>query len=232
LTTWTIVTTIRAKCRAPAACREPAVYSALGFKDLQARKGGRMAKEPQLKASVVSASMEFIRKELGEPALQSILHGFDSQEIAGGHVLPSDWLPERTYRDLVVATRRYLESTVPQKKPRDFLFQMGRYMANDGINKYYKPLIKMFDMNFMLTKSALLWGVMHTHGSVKAEPIGKTGAYIYFSDFPAPCKETCWMLAGYMYAIGELSKARMVRVEELECVTEGAKRCKYIGEWK
>jgi predicted hydrocarbon binding protein len=24
----------------------------------------------------------------------------------------------------------------------------------------------------------------------------------------------------------------MIRVEELECVLEGAKRCKYIGEWK
>ena len=35
-----------------------------------------------------------------------------------------------------------------------------------------------------------------------------------------------------MYAIGELTKAQMIRVEELECVLEGAKRCKYIGEWK
>lgn len=58
--------------------------------------------------------------------------------------------------------------------------------------------------------SALLWGVMHTHGPVKAEPTGKTG---------------------YMYAIGELSKARMKRVEDTECVTEGAKRCKLTGEW-
>ncbi len=191
-----------------------------------------MGKEPQLKASVVTESMEFIRKDLGAPALQSILGSFDSGAIAGRKLLPSDWLPERTYRDLLVATRRHLESAAPQKKPGDFLFQMGKFMAHDGINKYYKPLIRMFDMNFMLTQSAHLWGVMHSHGSVKAEPIGKTGAYVYFIDFPAPCKELCWMLAGYMYAIGELSKARMVRVEELECVTEGAARCKFVGEWR
>ncbi len=190
-----------------------------------------MAKEPQLKASVVMASVEFIRKELGEPALQSIPGSFDSKEISSNR-LPSDWLPQKTYRDLLVATHRYPNSAAPQKKPKEFLFQMGRFMANDGINKYYKSLIRHFDMNFMLTKSALLWGVMHTHGSVKAEPIGKTGAYIYPDDFPAPCKETCCMLAGYMYAIGELSKVTMVRVEELECVTEGAKRCKFIGEWR
>ncbi len=190
-----------------------------------------MAKVPQLKASVVIASTDFIRRELGDAALQSILRSFDSHDIADPKLLPSDWVRETAYRDLLVATRRYLESAAPQKKPKDFLFQLGRYMAHDGINKYYKPLIRMFDMKFMLTKSAHLWGVMHTHGSVKAEPIGNTGAYIYLMDFPAPCKETCCMLTGYLYAIGELSKAKMKRVEELECVTEGARRCKYIGEW-
>ena len=52
------------------------------------------------------------------------------------------------------------------------------------------------------------------------------------TDFPAPCKEFCYSLSGYMWAVAELTKAKMVRLEELECVTEGAKRCKFIGEWK
>ncbi len=39
-------------------------------------------------------------------------------------------------------------------------------------------------------------------------------------------------MCGYMYVVGELTRAKMVRVEELECVTEGARRCRFIGEWK
>jgi len=62
--------------------------------------------------------------------------------------------------------------------------------------------------------------------------MGKNGAHVYISDYPAPCKEFCYTMAGYMYKVAELTKAQVIRVEEVECVTEGAKRCKYIGEWK
>jgi hypothetical protein len=63
-----------------------------------------MEKEPRFKASVMTSTLAFISKELGEPALQSILASFDSKEIAGKQFLPSDWLPERVHRDLLVAT--------------------------------------------------------------------------------------------------------------------------------
>ena len=191
-----------------------------------------MAKEPQLKASVVNPGMSFISSSLGEAAFKSILAAFDSREISGKRLLPSAWVSEKTYHDLLVATGKYLASTPGQRQPKEFFFEMGRFAGTEGVNKYYKSLIRMFDTKFMLARSTFIWGLTHTHGSVKAEAIGKTGAYVYVNDFPTPCKEFCHSMAGYMYAIGELTKAQMIRVEELECVLEGAKRCKYIGEWK
>ena len=176
--------------------------------------------------------MLFVSQSLGEPALKNILGGFDSKAISGKRLLPSDWVAEKTYRDFLVATHRYFESTAVDRKPKEFFFEMGRFTANDGINKYYKSLIRMFDTKFMLTKSPLLWGVMHSHGSLKVEAIGKTGAYVYIADYPAPCKEFCYTMSGYMYKVAELTKAQVVRVDEVECIMEGAKRCKYIGEWK
>ena len=191
-----------------------------------------MPKEPHLKASIVNSAMSFVSQSLGEPALKNILAVFDSEAISAKRLLPSNWVPEKTYRNFLVSTGRYLESTARDNKPKEFFFEMGRFTANDGINKYYKSLIRMFDTKFMLTRSPLLWGVMHTHGSLKVEPIGKTGAYVYISDYPAPCKEFCYTMAGYMHKVAELTKAQITRVEELECVMEGAKRCKYVGEWK
>jgi predicted hydrocarbon binding protein len=190
-----------------------------------------MAKEPRLKASVVNPGMSFISTSLGEATLNKILASFDSQEITRKRLLPSDWVGEETYRNLLVATRRYLESTPGQKAPKEFFFEMGRFAGREGINKYYKSLIRIFDTKFMLTRATLIWGLTHSHGSVKVEPLDK-GAYVYVHDFPAPSKEFCYTMSGYMYTIGELTKADMIRVEELECVTEGAKRCKFIGEWK
>lgn len=191
-----------------------------------------MAKEPQLKASIVNSAMSFVAQSLGEPALKTILASFDSKAISTKRLLPSAWVPENTYRDFLVATGRHLESMAGDKKPREYFFEMGRFTANDGINKYYKSLIRMFDTSFMLTKSPLLWGVMHTHGSLQVEAVGKTGAYVYISDYPAPCKEFCHTMSGYMYKVAELTKADIIRVEEVECVMEGAKRCKYVGKWK
>ena len=191
-----------------------------------------MPKEPHLKASIVNSAMSFVSQSLGEPALKNILAVFDSEAISAKRLLPSNWVPEKTYRNFLVPTGQYLESTARDKKPKEFFFEMVRLTANDGINKYYKSLIRMFDTKFMLTRSPLLWGVMHTHGSLKVEPIGKTGACVYISDYPAPCKEFCYTMAGYMHKVAELTKAQITRVEELECVMEGARRCKYVGEWK
>ncbi len=191
-----------------------------------------MEKEPRFKASVMTSTLGFISKELGETALQAILASYDSKEVAGKQFLPSDWLPERTHRDLLVATRKYLETTARQKDPREFFFQMGRYLAIDGINKYYKSLISAFDTKFMLTKTPYLWGVIHSHGSLKVEPMGQNGACVYISDYPVPCKEWCLMMGGYMHAVAEMTKARDIKLEEVECVTTGAKRCKFVGEWK
>ncbi len=62
-----------------------------------------MAKEPQLKASVVNPGMSFISTNLGEAAFKSILAAFDSKEISGKRLLPSAWVSEKTYHDLLVA---------------------------------------------------------------------------------------------------------------------------------
>ncbi|MDM7999407.1 MAG: hypothetical protein QUS33_05240 [Dehalococcoidia bacterium] len=191
-----------------------------------------MPKEPRIKASLVNSAMLFVSRSLGEPALQTILKSFDSREIAGKRLLPSDWVSEVAYRDFLVATAKYLSSSAPTRKPREFFFEMGRFTATDGINKYYRSLIRMFDTRFMLTRSPLLWGVMHTHGYLKVEPVGKNVATVYIGDLPAPCKEFCYTMEGYMYAVAELTKARVTRIEEVECVMDGAKRCKYVGEWK
>ena len=92
-----------------------------------------MAKEPRLKASVVNPGMSFIRTSVGEAGLKSILTSFDSKELTGKTLLPSDWVTEETYRDLLVATRRYLESTPAARgNPRSSSLRWGDLPATRG----------------------------------------------------------------------------------------------------
>ncbi len=192
-----------------------------------------MGKEPEVKANLVTATMAFISSTLGEPALNSILATLTTRELSSGKsLLPSDRILERTYRDLLVGAGKCLSSAPGARKPKDYFFEMGKYLANDGINKYYKSLIRMFDTKFMLTKSPHIWGLIHSHGSLTVEPISSTSCYVYIADYPAPCKEFCYMMAGYMWAVAEMTKAEALRIDELECVNQGARRCKFVGEWK
>ena len=69
---------------------------------------------------------------LGEAAFKSILAAFDSKEISGKRLLPSAWVSEKTYRDLLVATGKYLESTPGQRQPKEFFFEMGRFGRQRG----------------------------------------------------------------------------------------------------
>ncbi len=192
-----------------------------------------MGKDPEVKASLATATMAFIASTLGEPALKNVLAGLDSQDLSSVRgLLPSDRIPERTYHDLLVGAGRCLAATPGSRKPKDYFFEMGKYLANDGVNKYYKSLIRMFDTKFMLTKSPHIWGLIHSHGSLTVETLSNTSCYVYISDYPVPCKEFCYMMAGYMSAVAEMTKAHVIRIDEIECVNQGAKRCKYFGEWK
>ncbi len=192
-----------------------------------------MGRDPEVKANLANATMAFIRNTLGEEALKGILDGMSTRELSPARgLLPSDKIPERTYRDLLVGAGKCLANTPGSRKPKDYFFDMGKYLANDGINKYYKSLIQMFDTKFMLTKSPHIWGLIHSHGSLTVEPITNTSCYVYIADYPAPCKEFCYMMMGYMWAVAEMTKAEGLRIEELECVNRGASRCKFFGEWK
>ena len=86
----------------------------------------KLAKDPQVKATIVTSAMSFITANLGEPALKAILASFDSSEISGKRLLPSDWLLETTYRNLLVATTRYLESTSSPKETQGVLLRDGQ----------------------------------------------------------------------------------------------------------
>ena len=192
-----------------------------------------MGKDPEVKASLATATMAFIASTLGEPALKNVLAGLDSQDLSSVRgLLPSDRIPERTYHDLLVGAGRCLAATPGSRKPKDYFFEMGKHLANDGINKYYKSLIRVFDTKFMLTKSPHIWGLIHSHGTLTVEPLTGTKCHVYIADYPAPCREFCYMMRGYFWAVAEMTKASGVQIEELECVNLGAKRCKFYGEWK
>lgn len=191
-----------------------------------------MAKEPDVKANLVSAAMVFISGTLGEAALDSILASMGSSPLSSGkRLLPSDRVPEGVFRDLLVGAARRLATTPGSRNPRDYFFEMGKHLANDGINKYYKSLIRVFDTKFMLTKSPHIWGLIHSHGTLTVEPLTGTKCHVYIADYPAPCREFCYMMRGYFWAVAEMTKASGVQIEELECVNLGAKRCKFYGEW-
>lgn len=192
-----------------------------------------MADEPKVKVTLVTSTMTFIGNTLGEPALKSILATLDNKELSARRgLLPSDRMPERLYHDLLVGAGKALAATPGSRKPKEYFFEMGRFLAKDMVNKYYRSLIRLFDMKFMMTQSPRIWGLVHSHGVVKIEPVGKNGVIVYIIDYPYPCKEFCYMMRGYIWAVGELTNAEVLRLEEQECVIEGAKACKYFGQWK
>ncbi len=192
-----------------------------------------MADEPRVKVTLVNSTMAFIGKTLGEPVLQAILATIDNKDLAARRgLLPSDRVPERIYHDLLVGAGKALAATPGSRKPGEYFFEMGRFLAKDMISKYYKSLISLFDIKFMLTQSPRIWGLVHSHGTVKVEPVGKNGVNVYIVNYPFPCKEFCHMMRGYIWGVGEMTKAEVLGLEEQECVMDGGKACKYFGQWK
>ena len=69
----------------------------------------------------------------------------------------------------------------------------------------------------------------HSRGRSSTEKIDNKSFYVYIHDYPYTNKPFCWLLAGYIQVIVEMSGYKCpAPMKEVECVLNGAKYYKYL----
>ena len=184
--------------------------------------------KPMVKAWCVTSSREFVVKRFGAEIWQKVIDSLSDSDKAevDKEILSTSWFPEETYRNIFLAIDKFVPS------PEETLYQLGLYQAKQSVSKYYMPLIKFLNVNFMLKFSAIMWGLVHTHGKLEVVKESDTSAFLYIKDFPTQSKPFCNGMRGYFHGVAEMTGFKIVEITELECVSQGASYCTFHGVWK
>ena len=144
-------------------------------------------------------------------------------------IYDSAWLPERVYADLSYATDK-----VFGRGDYSLCFDIGKYNALNCVPKLYSLFIRMGSPAFVLKSASTFWRQTHSSGSLVIHEVTSNAAIIHLNDYyrgnhnnPAFCHG----LRGYMSGVLELSGAKGVRMEEVQCGAHGASHCVFKCVW-
>ena len=187
---------------------------------------------PKIKSVGILAIKKYVIEHFGDNVYQEIVDGLnaDDRQTLESLLTASQWYPEETCRRIILAMEAVLSS---YGKPKEIFYDIGHSSAIDVIPKFYKPLIRLLDVNFTLKATTKLWGMYHTHGEMKIERIDKGSTYVHILNHPAPYKPFCWNIAGYIHGVVKLVGLELVKpIKEIECVLEGGRCCTFLVAWR
>ena len=188
-------------------------------------------KEQKIKSIAIIAIKKYIIEHFGEDVYKKILDKMskDNRQIIENLVTISQWCPVEAVKEFCLAAEAILSF---YGNPKDIFYDIGHVAAIEDLPNFYKPLIRLLDVNFTLKATTKLWRLYHTHGEVRVERAGEKSVYAYLDNFPTSYKATCWNTASYFHGIVELSGFALAEpVKEIECVLEGGKCCTFFIAW-
>lgn len=160
-------------------------------------------------------------KGISIETLRSLLrkHGRDESAFYGQldprlaklarETMPIDWIPVADGAAIYAAAAKAL---FPQRPPDERLRAAGYEAAMHDLRGIYRAFMRVVSVQFVIQRSADLWGKYYRRGRATAFQQGDCGAVFLladFPDFPTPMLETT---AGYIAATVELTGARDVQV--------------------
>lgn len=114
--------------------------------------------------------------------------------------------------------------------PEDFYESCGRGIVEYEVNVFLRFAMKLASPRGVLDHATEAWRKVHStgewnvsgpDGAVAAELLGFVTTEGY-----------CRMLAAYFRRLFELTGARGVGIQHVECRARGAKTCRYLATWK
>jgi hypothetical protein len=160
----------------------------------------------------------------GRAALRSRVSE-EAARILDGPVLPIAWYP---FRVLVESDRAI--AALAGREEKSTVVELGRHSARLNLATGYRFYNKSQPHEFFAAVTR-----MHPQyqdfGREEYRATGPTSCRIMLLDYACYSKIYCWSALGYYEQAAELQGGRDARVEETECVCEGAPRCSFDLRW-
>jgi len=144
--------------------------------------------------------------------------------------IPHAWYPVEYSRQMFAA----INIEFCRKDP-DLLLELGRYVAQSGINGFLKYLVRLVSVEKIIERASSIWHRYHNSGSIKIAEVSKTQdqkkALVVVSDYDAG-QVWCRIMTGYIERMVSSTGAKNVTVEKKDCIHNGNETCSWLVRWK
>lgn len=183
----------------------------------------------EVKGTSVAGKRQYVLKHHGEEKLRTVLAQLRDREAAKRletTVLKSSWYPFDFWVDLTQAIDRVVGNGDGR------LFRpMAAQTAEDDLSTVYKVFFKFTEPMRIFERAEQLWDAYYRPGKNKITKISPTSVEMEIIDFDQPNWAHCESVLGWAERSVQLTGAKNVRCEHLECRGRGAARCRMRVSW-
>jgi predicted hydrocarbon binding protein len=112
-----------------------------------------------------------------------------------------------------------------------FARRAGREGAADALKGIYRFFAMVMTPGSLLGRASQMWSSLYNRGAMRVETQTDRSAVIKLVDFPSEAAG-CARVTGWIERMGEMTGAKEVRVQHVQCAAKGAPQCEWTITWK
>lgn len=181
----------------------------------------------RVKGAMVRAHLQFVREQLGEPALAHTIGALPSvvaAEVQG--LLASTWC---TFESLIVLDRTI--ARIAGRDEREMARELGRYSAHVNLSTIYRAFHRD-DIHEFFRHSAALHRQFQDFGSCEYDRVDATHGRITVRDAVCFSPSYCSGEVGYLEQVIATHGGTASNVTESACLCAGDDRCTFELRWQ
>ncbi len=198
------------------------IDTVLGRADLQIWQGY------QVKGTLLAARPRYVLEQWGEAALQDLTAQLSpaTRIVFESPALPFTWHSFHTLAEIDAAIIRGPMGGKPAR-----MKHFGATIARYDLPTLYKMLFKLGTPSFLIKRVGVVYGMYFRGGGIAAPRVDAQSAHLMLAHGVMPLYMCRYGISGWLTAALELSGARGVRVDEVECRHAGAPACTWTASW-
>jgi len=181
----------------------------------------------RVKGTAIVASMRYVTERFGQGALTALLRELPEEyrrEFEAG-ILVSTWYPMALFLRFMQEAEKRHGTAEP-----DLVRRMGRASAEYGLKTVYKIFFKVGSPEFIIRRSARVFGSYYDTGSLKVLETSRGRALLELEGFEG-APQFCDRILGWMERTVELAGAKNLRPSHQLCIHRGDAVCRFEGIW-
>jgi eukaryotic-like serine/threonine-protein kinase len=178
--------------------------------------------------SLISA-VKYVTEQYGEGGMNKVLDnlGQEEKDVFRSKLNPMNWYPISAYANFIGGVDKIFG-----KGDFALCFEIGRYSAMDTFSGLYKVFMELGNPHFVIRRGHIAWRTIVDTGELEVEQTGDKYVKVKVTGFDGPQKSYCFKVGGYFSKVLEMSGAKNVKVQEIQCACDRATFCEYEMQWE